>query len=106
MATKFVLEDDLDGSLENVRAVQFALDGDRYSIDLSTENLDTLKKKLAPYIDAGRPVASKKPRQRSRDAGYSRKVRAWAEENKILVSPRGRVPDHVHAQYLESLRNH
>ncbi|RXZ42262.1 histone-like nucleoid-structuring protein Lsr2, partial [Agromyces binzhouensis] len=52
------LIDDLDGS-DADRTLSFALDGDQYSIDLSSANIDKLEAALAPYIGAARKTAAR-----------------------------------------------
>jgi hypothetical protein len=95
------LEDDLDGG-PAAETVRFAFGGAEYEIDLSKKNAASFRKQLVPFIEharksgrarsrrAGRTVAS---RQRSGD------VRAWAKENGIAVSERGRIPASVVEQY-------
>lgn len=50
-----VLTDDLDGGKAD-RTVEFSLDGVSYAIDLSDENIGTLRKALDDYISAGRRI--------------------------------------------------
>ena len=95
------LEDDLDGGPAD-ETVRFGLGGTEYEIDLSKKNLSAFRRKLAPFIEharrtgrgqrrrAGRTVSS---RERSAD------IRAWAKDQGITVSDRGRIPASVVAQY-------
>ena len=104
MAQRIVLMDDLDGSTEDVAAVNFGLENTNYEIDLTPENKDRLKEALAPFIK----VARKRPRsntsttgKRSGSAsGYDvSAVRAWARENNIEVPDRGRIKAEVVEQW-------
>ena len=103
MARKIIhqLVDDLDGTVLEPgegASVQFALDGRGYEIDLTDENAEKLRELLAPYMDAGRRVASSgsvAKTNRPRSAGSGRdlqKVREWARANGHTVSDRGRIP--------------
>jgi len=95
------LEDDLDGGPAD-ETVRFGFGGSDYEIDLSKKNANTFRKQLAPFIEharkAGRgplrrPVRTAASRQRSGD------IRAWAKDNGIAVSERGRIPASVVEQY-------
>ena len=106
--------DDIDGS-KAAETVAFGLDGVRYQIDLSTRNARALRKALAEFVAAGRQVpanGASAPRGAARPAGgrsssrsaarteaSSATVRAWAAQNGITVSARGRIPDSVRQQY-------
>src|SRR5690242_21594380 len=91
------LEDDIDGGPAD-ETVRFGLDGSEYEIDLSRKNAAAFRRQLAPFIDharqagrgqrrsAGRTVAS-----RERTGG----IRAWAKDQGIAVSERGRIPASV-----------
>lgn len=98
--TIVALEDDLDGSQAD-ETVRFGIDGSEYEIDLSKRNADRFRKQLAPFIDharrarrgSRRPVRTAASRRRSRD------IRAWAREQGMEFSERGRIPAHIVAQY-------
>ncbi|MFP5372114.1 MAG: histone-like nucleoid-structuring protein Lsr2 [Actinomycetes bacterium] len=102
------LVDDLDGS-EATETVLFGLDGENYEIDLSAKNAAALRKALDRYRGAARTSsvgrgssgAGRRGRGRSRGRGDadSRVVRAWAVENGIPVSTRGRIAADVLEQY-------
>ena len=103
MATKIsvALEDDLDGGPAD-ETVRFGLGNAEYEIDLNKKNARAFRRQLAPFIEharrAGRgqrrrPVRTASSRQRSGD------IRAWAKDNGIPVSDRGRIPASVVAQY-------
>ena len=103
MATKVTvaLEDDLDGG-PAAETVRFGLGGTEYEIDLNSKNARAFRRQLAPYLEharkAGRgqrrrPVRTVASRQRSGD------IRAWAKDQGIAVSARGRIPASVIQQY-------
>ena len=89
------LEDDIDGGPAD-ETVRFGLGGTEYEIDLSTKNATAFRRQLAPFIEharrtgRGRTVSS---RERSAD------IRAWAKDQGITVSDRGRIPASVAEQY-------
>lgn len=108
MASKVqvVLVDDIDGG-EADRTVSFAIDGAEYEIDLSAANAESFLDVLSPYIAAARKTSRGRGVRRkagSDGAGSvsSAQVRAWAAENGIEVSSRGRVPADVVAKYQAS----
>jgi len=95
------LEDDIDGGPAD-ETLRFGLGGMDYEIDLSTKNASTFRQQIAPYIEharkAGRgqrrrPARSPSGRERSGD------IRAWAKDQGIAVSERGRIPASVVEQY-------
>src|SRR5215469_7551416 len=84
------------------RPCGFGLDGTEYEIDLRKTNASKFRRQIAPYIDharkAGRgqrrrPARSRSGRERSGD------IRAWAKDQGIPVSERGRIPASVAEQY-------
>lgn len=106
MAKTVVTTDDLDGS-PNAETVTFSFDGRSFEIDLSKKSRTALEKALKPYIDAGRTVGSRSTRSAATSRGRGRRsgsvdlaaVRAWAAENGIAVSDRGRISASVLEQY-------
>jgi hypothetical protein len=106
MAKTVVTTDDIDGS-PNAETVTFSFDGRSFEIDLSKKSRSALEKALKPYIDAGRPVGSRTTRGAGSTRGRGRRpssvdlaaVRAWAAENGIAVSDRGRISSSVLEQY-------
>jgi Lsr2 len=95
------LEDDLDGGPAD-ETLRFGLGGSEYEIDLSKKNASRFRRQIAPYIEharkAGRgqrrrPVRAASSRERSGD------IRAWAKDQGIPVSERGRIPASVVEQY-------
>ena len=95
------LEDDLDGGPAD-ETVRFGVDGSEYEIDLSAKNAAALRRKLAPFIEHARKVgrgARRRPGRTvsSRERGGD--IRAWAKDQGIAVSDRGRIPASVAEQY-------
>lgn len=94
-----ILTDDIDGGElpAGSRTTRFGLDGVEYEIDLSSENARALSDALAPYIAAGRRVASgraasgSRPRSKGADAQRLAAIRAWAQSNGYSVGDRGRI---------------
>jgi len=106
--TTISLVDDLDGS-EAAETVMFGLGGQLYELDLTTEHAAVLRGIFGPYIGAARKVAASTLRSTRTERGGGRQrevepaaVRAWAAENKIQVSPRGRVPQDVVARFKDA----
>jgi Lsr2 len=95
------LEDDLEGGAAD-ETVRFGLDGTDYEIDLSTRNANAFRRKLAPFIGHARRTG-RGPRRRPGRSAASRErsggIRAWAKEQGIAVSDRGRIPASVVEQY-------
>ena len=95
------LEDDLDGGPAD-ETVRFGVDGTDYEIDLSAKNAQTFRKKLSPFIEHARKAGRGPARRTGRTpAGRQRssEVRAWAKDQGIAVSARGRIPASVIEQY-------
>lgn len=99
--TVVLLEDDLVGG-EATETVRFGLDGVNYEIDLNEENAKSLRSDMEKWVNGGRRVAAGRavaPRARARRGGETSKVRAWAKENGIEVSERGRISATVQEAY-------
>ena len=107
------LTDDIDGG-EASESVSFALDGVAYTIDLSDANAAELREALAPYVAAARRDTGRGRRgnvthissgRRGRSTGDvdPKTVRAWAAENGIAISSRGRIPADIVAQYQQAV---
>ena len=112
--TTVALLDDLDGS-KAAETIAFGLDGASYEIDLNTKNAKALRKALAEFTEAARPVVPARPasltraKRKSRSARQSEAarvsredtaaIRAWAVEQGIEVSTRGRMSAEVIAGY-------
>jgi hypothetical protein len=96
------MTDDLDGS-PAAETVMFGFDGVTYEIDLSEPNRAQLERDLAPYVAAGRRVSRGRRRGGSGRQAAPRAdraaVRAWARDNGLKVSERGRISSEVLSQY-------
>ncbi|HEY2723933.1 MAG TPA: Lsr2 family protein [Pseudonocardiaceae bacterium] len=110
MAQKTVVTmvDDLTGQeAENIRPIEFALDGVTYELDLSEENAAKLRDTLAQYTGAARRIGGRRRVRSAKRAGgagngpssYNRdtlkSIREWAKQNGHAVSGRGRLPAEV-----------
>lgn len=92
------LIDDLDGG-SAAECVPFSLDGEGFEIDLSEANAADLRAVLDPWIAAARrsvPVTMAdnviihdRPSLRPEEAAQ---VREWANEHRMAISERGRIP--------------
>lgn len=103
MATKIsvALEDDLDGGPAD-ETVRFGLGGSEYEIDLNKKNAKAFRKELAPYIGHARKAGGGQRRRSVRTSSSHERsggIRAWAKDNGIPVSGRGRIPASVVEQY-------
>src|SRR5204862_3584163 len=88
------LEDGLDGGPAD-ETVRFGLGGTEYEIDLSTKNATAFRRQLAPFIEHARRVGRGQRRRPGRTAPSrerSADIRAWAKDQGITVSDRGRIP--------------
>lgn len=110
MAKTVIVVDDIDGS-PNAQTVQFSYDGTAYSIDLSRKNRTALEKALKPWIAASTKVTGGSRGRRSKPARGPAPsprrsgpdlaaVRAWAVEQGLEVSERGRIAQRVIDAYL------
>ncbi len=108
MATKttVILEDDLDGGPAD-ETVRFGFGGAAYEIDLSTKNARAFRKRLAPYIEHARkagPAPRRRPGRTAASRQRSGDIRAWAKDQGIPVSARGRIPASVVERYRAAVR--
>jgi hypothetical protein len=93
------LEDDLDGGPAD-ETVRFGLGGTAYEIDLNKKNARAFRKRLAPFVEHARKAGRGQRRPRTASSRQrSGDIRAWAKEQGIAVSDRGRIPASVVAQY-------
>ena len=95
------MQDDLDGGPAD-ETVQFAIGGTGYEIDLSTRNAAAFRAQLAPFIAHARKAGRGPRRQPGRSAATRERsgdIRAWAKDQGITVSERGRIPASVVEQY-------
>ncbi len=108
-----VVTDDLDGT-EGAQTVTFGYQGVQYQIDLTEENVAELEEVLSLYFRAGRKIGGGSSRgsssrrlsdsssgnnSASGNKGDVAAIRAWARQNGIEVSDRGRIPQRVRGQY-------
>jgi hypothetical protein len=110
MAQKITVElqDDLDGGPAD-ETVRFGVDSAEYEIDLSKKNAAAFRKKLAPFIDHARKAGRGQRRRLGRTAGSRERsgdIRAWAKDQDIAVSARGRIPASVVEQYHAATKGH
>jgi hypothetical protein len=97
--------DDLDGS-EGATTIQLGLDGAAYMVDLSAKNEEKLRQVLGPYLEVATRVRDERGRGRGRgatrvgsDKDRNAAIRAWAEEQGVLLAQRGRIAGGVIAAY-------
>ncbi|MGA5819934.1 histone-like nucleoid-structuring protein Lsr2 [Kitasatospora sp. NPDC094028] len=95
---QIVVEDDLTGGRAD-ETVSFALDGQRYEIDLAEANAESLRQALAPFMARARRVRGQLPKSgphRPARAPIStadaQQIRAWARATGRTVNTRGRLP--------------
>jgi hypothetical protein len=115
--TTIALVDDLDGS-KGSETIQFGIDGQHFEIDLNAKNAKALRKALADFTAAARPVrssaaasdrsgassrpkktAAAKPSTARSSSEITSAIRTWAQENGFEVAARGRISADVRAQY-------
>src|SRR5215472_4189095 len=99
--TTLILEDDLEGGTAD-ETMRFALGGAEYEIDLNKKNARRFRRQLAPFVEHARK-AGQGPRRRAArrapDRERSAAIRAWARQQGIAVSDRGRIPAGVIERY-------
>ena len=98
--TQVLYVDDIDGS-DAEGTVRVGFDGADYEIDLNKQHADQLAEAIGPFIAAARKVPSSRRAARGVRAGRQNlsEVRAWARDQGIKISERGRIPADVLAQY-------
>ena len=82
--------------------VRFGLDGAEYEIDLSKKNATAFRRQLAPFTGHARKAGRAQRRRPGRTASSRERsggIRAWAKDQGIAVSDRGRIPASVVEQY-------
>ncbi len=110
MGRKEVIQyfDDISGDAlteSEVNVVSFGYKGTNYQIDLSESHLQEFEKALEPYISSARRVvaAPATNRRRTSSPKYAgvdpKKVRAWAVEQGLEVSSRGKLSVAIIEQY-------
>lgn len=82
--------------VEADETLTFGINGAYYEIDLGADNADRLRKSLAEFIDAARPINGKgRPPAAKVRNDDARAQRAWAAQNGYEIKDRGRVPHEV-----------
>nr|WP_294691136.1 Lsr2 family protein [uncultured Friedmanniella sp.] len=105
MAQKTIVKmyDDLDGSEIDAegKSVSFSFDGVSYEIDLNSKNVQKMREDLRTYIEKARKVSGRnRAGAKAEPAPVDTKaVRAWAEEQGMEVSARGRLSTELIEQY-------
>jgi hypothetical protein len=95
------LEDDIDGGVA-AETVRFGFGGADYEIDLSKKNASAFRRQLAPFIEHARKAGRSPSRRAGRTAASRQRsgdIRAWAKDQGLAVSERGRIPASVVEQY-------
>lgn len=97
-----MLTDDLDGS-EATETVRFGLDGREYEVDLSKKNAKSLRDGLKRYVEVGRRTGGRRTSRIGSSTGSDRAhlsaIRAWARQQGMEVSERGRISARVQEAY-------
>lgn len=100
--TVVTLTDDLDGS-EATETVRFGLDGRDYEVDLSKKNAKSLRDGLKRYVEVGRKTGGRRTTRSGGSGGSDRgqlsAIRAWARQQGMEVSERGRISARVQEAY-------
>jgi hypothetical protein len=108
MAQRVVTEllDDFDDSTAE-ETVTFGYRGQQYEIDLNAQHATELDEALAPYLEHARkgispglvPRQGRRAQRGSRTHRDTRAIRAWAKEQGIAISDRGRIPAEIMERY-------
>jgi Spy/CpxP family protein refolding chaperone len=99
-----VVSDDLDGS-DGAETVTFSFDGVSYEIDLGEKNRAKFEKSFEPYVQAARRLNRSRRTSPTRTTGPRidrASIRAWANEQGMHVSERGRISAEVMQKYEAS----
>jgi hypothetical protein len=100
-----VVTDDIDGS-EGAETVSFGVDGVTYEIDLAEINRAKMAEAMSPYVGAARKVGLRRTRTGAGRQATMRvdraEIRAWAKEQGLKVSERGRISAEIMQQYETS----
>lgn len=98
------LVDDIDGS-EASETINFGLDGATYEIDLNDGNAEALREALSAYVGHARRISGstrrsgRKALSGSVSKSNTKDVRAWAQQQGMEISERGRIPVDVQRAY-------
>jgi hypothetical protein len=102
------LEDDLDSG-PAAETLRFGFGGAEYEIDLNTKNAAAFRKRISPFIEHARKIGRGQARGTARTAASRQRsgdIRAWAKDQGIAVSERGRIPATVVEQYHAAAKGH
>jgi hypothetical protein len=105
------LEDDLDGSEAN-ETIIFSIDGAEYEIDLNEAHANELREAMNKYTSVARKSVGRAKQARRASTGNgngstdTKAVRAWAIENGIPISSRGRIQADVVERYAQQTREY
>ncbi|PWW51961.1 histone-like nucleoid-structuring protein Lsr2 [Actinokineospora spheciospongiae] len=113
MAQKTIVQlfDDLDGSPgEDIRPIEFSLDGVHYEIDLNEANAARLREEMAEFVNAARRTGGRVRRGGApakavgevRSKEQTKAIRDWARQNGHEISERGRIPSAVVEAFEEA----
>lgn len=93
-----VLADDVDGGVA-AETIAFGVDGVSYEIDLSEENAALLREELGQWVTAARRTGGRKKTKKSTTSADVAEIRAWAQQQGMEISDRGRIPTPVREAY-------
>ncbi|HEY2125565.1 MAG TPA: Lsr2 family protein [Streptosporangiaceae bacterium] len=102
------LEDDLDGG-PAAETVRFGLGSAEYEIDLSKKNARAFRKGLSQFVEHARKAGRAQSRRAARTSATRQRsgdIRAWAKNQGIKLSERGRIPASVAEQYEAAAKGH
>ena len=102
--TAVTLEDDLEGGPAN-ETLRFSLGTAEYEIDLNAKNARRFRAHMKPFVDHARKPGPRNRRRAARPVSarrHSADIRAWAREQGIDVSDRGRIPASIIERYEAS----
>lgn len=95
---RYVLIDDIDKS-PAAETLHFSVGKQQYEIDLSDEHLAEFHKDMERWISHARKVARRGRGGVSGVAGDAAVIRAWAQEQGIPMSSRGRISAALRDRY-------
>ena len=84
------------------RLRRFSIDGREYEIDLCMKHSERFDDAVGRFASHARKAAARLPRAKRRTAAHrkhSAEVRAWAKEQGLAVSERGRIPADVVSRF-------
>lgn len=99
-----IVTDDIDGS-EGAEPVAFGYKNVFYEIDLSPPNRSRFAEALVPFISVARRTSRSTPKRRRRTAADrldTAAIRAWAREEGLAISDRGRLRAEIVSRYRAS----